>query len=213
MSQRELSVKSREITGKEAAKRLRRSGYVPAIAYGHHEEPTKLSVHAKQFRDMVSHGGSHGLIKLQFEESSQPDLSVIIKAVQKHPVTREVITIDFLHVALDERVKSTIAIVLEGEPVGVKVDGGILVQALHSIEVEALPQDLPEHIVVDVSGLVFNGAPIHIKEISLPKGVTAVTNGDESIAVVNPPDAEPEAEESAEDATAVEATEQSNEEA
>jgi large subunit ribosomal protein L25 len=135
--------------------------------------------------------------------------------MQKHPVTHAVQSIDFLRVSLDEKVRTTLPIHLEGEPEGVKVDGGILVQALHDIEVECLPQDTPEFITVDVSGLEFNGAPIHVKEITLPAGIVAITDGDTSIAVVNPPDVEPivEAEVSAEAVAEVEAAKESEEEA
>ncbi|HEX8834839.1 MAG TPA: 50S ribosomal protein L25 [Abditibacteriaceae bacterium] len=211
MSQRDLQVQSREETGKEAAKRLRRAGSVPAIAYGHKEEPVKLSVNAKQLRDMLSHGGSHGLVTLKFEGGSSSDVPVVIKSLQKHPVTHAVSSVDFLRVSLDEKVKTTIPIVLEGEPEGVKVDGGILVQALHEIEVESVPQKTPEHITVDVSGLVFNGAPIHVSEITMPEGVTAITPGETSIAVVNPPDVEPIVEEPV-DPSAIPAIEVSDEE-
>jgi large subunit ribosomal protein L25 len=211
MSQRELSVQSRETTGKEAAKKLRRDGRIPAIAYGHQEEPKMLSLNSKQLRDMLAHGGRNGLIKLQFEGGPGADLPVIIKALQKHPVTHAVIAVDFMHVSLTERVKSTVPIVLVGESAGVKVEGGVLVQAMHSIEIEALPQDVPEHIEVDISGLEFNGAPIHVKEITLPAGLTAITDGDESIAVVNPPDVEPIVEAEAEDPAAVEAINQKTE--
>lgn len=213
MSQRELKAVSRSETGKEAAKRLRRAGNVPGIAYGHKEEPVMVSLNAKTLRDMLHHGGVNGLISLQIEGSSA--IPVIIKKMQKHPVTHAVQSIDFLRVSLDEKVHSTVPIHLEGEAVGVKVDGGILVQALHSIEIESLPQDVPEFITVDVSALEFNGAPIHVKEITLPSGVVAITDGDEGIAVVNPPDVEPivEAEITDEAAAEVEAAKDAEEEA
>jgi large subunit ribosomal protein L25 len=206
VSQHQLQVLGRETTGKEAAKRLRRDGYVPAIAYGHKEEPVKLSVHLKTLRDLIKHEGSHGLFNLQQEGAA--DLPVIIKVLQKHPVSHEIITVDFLRVNLDEKVRSVVPLHLEGTPEGVKVDGGVLVQALHEIEVEAFPQSIPDIISVDVTGLTFNGAPIHVREITLPAGVVAITDCDESIAVVNPPTvaaAEPAADSAAVPATEVSA--------
>jgi large subunit ribosomal protein L25 len=71
----------------------------------------------------------------------------------------------------------------------------VLVQALQSREVSAFPQDIPDHITVDVTGLVFNGAPIHVKEISIPSNIEIVTDGEEAVAVVNPPTVEPIVEE------------------
>lgn len=189
MSQRELQATPRTETGKEAAKRLRRAGNVPGIAYGHKEEPVMMSINAKTLRDMIHHGGTAGLVNVKIEGGQT--IPAIIKKTQKHPRTHAIQSIDFLRVSLDEKVHSTVAIHLTGEAAGVKVDGGILVQALHSLEIESLPQDVPEFISVDISGLEFNGAPIHVKEITLPAGVKAITDGDESIAVVNAPDAEP----------------------
>jgi large subunit ribosomal protein L25 len=165
------------------------------VAYGHKEEPVKLALNARELRDILAHGGSHGLLTLKFEGGSAPDLPVIIKALQRHPVHHTVDTVDFLRVSLDEEVTVTVPIVLEGEPVGVKQDGGILVQALHELQITAKPQALPEHIVVDVSALEFNGAPILVSEVTMPAGVQAVTDGSEPIAVVNPPEPEPEVEE------------------
>jgi large subunit ribosomal protein L25 len=98
-------------------------------------------------------------------------------------------------VSRNEKVTSTVPIVLEGEPDSVRIEGGVLVQALQSVEVSAFPQDIPDHITVDVTGLVFNGAPIHVKEISIPSNIEIVTDGEEAVAVVNPPTVEPIVEE------------------
>jgi large subunit ribosomal protein L25 len=192
VSSHNLTVTSRETTGKEAAKRLRRAGSVPAVAYGHKEEPVKLAVDAKELRDLLAHGGSHSLLTLKQEGGS--DVPVIIKSMQRHPVSHVVTSVDFLRVSLNEKVTMTVPIHLEGEPDAVRVEGGVLVQALHELQVEAFPQDIPDHITVDVTGLVFNGAPIHVREIALPRGVVAVTDGEEAVAVVNPPTVEPEPE-------------------
>ena len=195
MASHDLKVSMREQTGTAVASKLRRAGLVPAVAYGHKEEPVKLTLNARELRDILVHGGSHGLLNLKFEGGSAPDLAVIIKELQRHPVHHTVSAVDFLRVSLDEQITIMVPIVLEGEPVGVKQDGGILVQALHELEITARPQDLPENITVDVSALEFNGAPIHVNEISLPPGVQVVTDGEEAVAVVNPPDVEPIVEE------------------
>ena len=188
MSSYELKVSAREATGKEANGRLRRTGFIPAIAYGHKEEPVKLQLNAKELRDLMAHGHGRGLLTLK---SDAPDLPVVIKSMTRNPKTHNVESVDFLRVALNEKITASIPLVLEGEPDGVRIDGGILVQAMMSLEVSAFPQDLPEHITVDVTGLVFNGAPIHVREIVLPSNVEAVTDGEEPVAVVNPPDVEP----------------------
>lgn len=190
MATHELTVHSRSERGKAAAKRLRRAGLVPAVAYGHKEESVILTVDAKELRDLLAHHASHGLLTLKYKEGGTPDLNVIIKALQRHPVRHTVSAVDFLRVSLDEEVTDTVPIVLTGEPDGVRIEGGVLVQALHSLEVSALPQNLPEQITVDVSALELNGAPIHVKQITMPSGVKALTDGETPVAVVNPPTVE-----------------------
>jgi large subunit ribosomal protein L25 len=204
MASHDLKVQTRERSGKEAAKKLRRDGLVPAVIYGRKEEPIRLAVNAKELRDFLSHHGSHGLFNLRAEDAATADTPALIKALQKHPVKQHVLSVDFLRVSLSETVRAIVPIILDGEPVGVKRDGGVLVQALHEIEIEALPQNLPEAIHVDVTGLEFDGAPIHVHEVTFPQGVSAFTAGEESIAVVNPPqrEAEPTEETSADEVPA-----------
>ena len=193
MASFDLQVATRDTTGKGEAGRMRRTGRVPAVAYGHGETPVKLSLNAKELRDLLAHGHGHGLLNLKTE--GQPDTPVIIKSVHRHPATHAPYSVDFLRVALNEKIAATIPIVLEGEAVGVKVEGGILVQALQALEIKAFPQDLPEHITVDVSHLEFNGAPLHVSEIVVPANIEVVTDGETPVAVVNPPDVEPIVEE------------------
>jgi large subunit ribosomal protein L25 len=189
MSSHDLNVVVREEKGKSVSRRLRYAGRLPAVVYGRNEEPVKLSVDAKELRDFLARHGSRGLFSLNTEDGTKTP--AIIKALQRHPFKNHVQTIDFLRVSLSEKVNAVVPIVLEGEPVGVKVDGGILVQSMHQIEISALPQDLPEAIHADVSHLEFNGAPLLIKEIKLPAGITAISDGEEDVAVVNAPDTEP----------------------
>lgn len=196
MSSHDLNVVVREEKGKSVSRRLRYAGRLPAVVYGRNEEPVKLSVDAKEFRDFLAHHGSHGLFSLNTEDGSKTP--AIIKALQRHPFKNTVQTVDFLRVSLSEKVNAVVPVVLEGEAVGVKVDGGILVQSLHEIEISALPQDLPEAVHVDVSGLEFNGAPILVSEIAFPKGISPVTAGEEVVAVVNAPAVEAATEESTE---------------
>jgi len=191
MSSYDLNAQKRTGTGKSEAKRLRAEGHVPCVAYGRKDEPVLLSIGARELRDLIAHHHSHGLLNLKFGDGGS--LPVIVKSIQRHPVSHKPQSVDFMRVSLTEEVEATLPIVLTGESAGVR-EGGILVQALHEIHIKALPGDLPESIEVDISGLVLNGPPIHVSEITLPHGVTAVTAGEEGIAVVNPPDREPEPE-------------------
>lgn len=202
MASHDLTVEVREEKGKSVSRRLRYAGRLPAVVYGRKEEPVKLSVDAKEFRDFLAKHGGHGLFSLNIEGGSKTP--AVIKSLQRHPFKNHVQTIDFLRVSLSEKINSIVPIILEGEPVGVRVDGGVLVQSMHEIEISALPQNLPDAIRVDVSHLEFNGAPLLIKEIPLPEGIEAISDGDEDVAVVNPPAVEePTAEEAAADAAEV----------
>ena len=209
MASYDLNAQRRSATGKSAAKQLRRTGQIPGVAYGRKDEPVLLAVGAHDLWEVIAHHHSHGLLTIKFEDGSA--LPVIMKSVQRDPVSHKPQSVDFMRVALDEVVEATVPITLKGEPVGVR-DGGVLVQALHELRISALPANLPQVIEVDVSGLEFNGAPIHVGEVALPTGVTAVTDAHESIAVVNPPDVEPEPEVEPVEAGEVPAIEQKAEE-
>lgn len=211
MSSYDLKAQKRTAAGKGAAKKLRASGRVPGVAYGKSDEPQTVSIDAHDLWDVTAHHHSHGLLNLKFEDGST--LPVIIKSIQRHPVSHKATSIDFLRVNLNEAVEATVPVTLTGESQSMKDNEGILVQSLHEIHVKALPGDLPEAIEVDISGLEFNGAPIHVNEVTMPKGVTAVTDGETPIAVVNPPAVEPEPEVEEVDASEVPATEQGDEEA
>jgi large subunit ribosomal protein L25 len=186
----ELKVTSRQAVGKSAAKKLRRAGRVPAVAYGHKEEPALLSVDARELGYLVTHGGAHSLLILK--EEGRPDVTAVIKSLHRHPYKPSVNTVDFIRVSLDEEVTSTVPIVLEGEPGDMRANDGVLVQSLHEITVKSKPATIPESIHVDVSGLIFNGPPLHVNEITFPEGVVPVTDGEEPVAVVNPPTVEVE---------------------
>ncbi len=210
MSSYDLKAQKRTADGKGAAKKLRASGHVPGVAYSKQGAPETLSINAKDLWDVTTHHHSHGLLNLNFDDGST--LPVIIKSIQRHPVSHKPQSIDFLRVSLTETVEATVPIALIGESQSMKDNDGILVQSLHEIHVKALPGDLPEAIEVDISNLEFNGAPIHVSEVALPQGVTALTAGDTAIAVVNPPDVEPIVEEPMDPAD-VEAIEQAERDA
>ena len=183
MSQKELSVAPRSTSGKVAARQMRRAGQLPAVIYGHGETPVSLSVNAKEFSDLLAHHGLHSLLVLKGESNE----TAIIKKIERHPVKGIPATIDFQRVSRDEKITAKIALVLENEPLDVKTGDGLLVQSLHEIEISALPGEIPESISVDISHLVLNGPAVHISEITVPAGVTILTNGEEAIAAVNTP--------------------------
>jgi large subunit ribosomal protein L25 len=186
MAQRELTVQSRDGIGKEAAKVMRRAGQLPAVLYGHGQQPVTLGVNAREFGDLIHHHGVHSLIVLRGDGH---DETAIIKAVQRHPYRGVPTTVDFLRVSADEKITVTLPLILEGEPIDVKSGAGVLVQSLHEVELRTLSGEVPESIHVDISSLVLNGPPIHVSDIVIPSGAEMITPGDEAVAVINGPQA------------------------
>jgi large subunit ribosomal protein L25 len=188
MSSVHLKVSSRAGLGKEESKRLRATGRVPGVIYGHKEAPVTIAVDAHEMGLLLNHGAKRAMIVLH--EEGGVNETAIIKEVVRHPYKGTLQSIDFLRVGRNEKVAMTVPIQLEGTPDSVRIEGGILVQSLLELHIEARPVDVPDHITVDVSGLVFNGAPIHVSELKLPQGVVATNAPDTAVAVVNPPTVE-----------------------
>lgn len=185
MSTQVLSTESRDTRGKVAARQLRRAGKLPAVLYGHGQEPVSLTVGAKEFSDLIAHHGTHMLLNLTGASGE----TAIIKKIDRHPVKGIPATIDFLRVSANEPITTSVAIHLIGEALDVKTGDGLLVQSLHEIEISTLPGSVPNAIEVDISGLVLNGPAIHISEITMPAGVTLLSDPEAAIAAVNLPHA------------------------
>jgi large subunit ribosomal protein L25 len=192
-----LDVDDRTERGTRAAKRLRREGYVPGVVYGGKDgECTSFKVNWRMLRQVLV-GGS-ALIDLKVGGKTRP---VIVKDQQQHPVRDELLHIDLLEVRLDEKIQTQVSVHLEGaeEAPGIK-EGGVLEHITHQLNIEALPTDIPEAIVVDVSGLEI-AATMHLSEISPPQGVTFLDDPEDTIlaTVVVPTEVEePEIEEETE---------------
>lgn len=183
MERVKIEVNLRERIGKEGTKKVRQEGCVPAVIYG---RDTNLSVKIPQT-------GMKALRAVHFAESAIIDVdviggkkkdsfSVLIKHLQQHPINEEVLHIDFLRVALDEKITVPIPVVLKGEPEALKEDG-VLEQVLWEIEIEALPLDIPEKAEVDISELTI-GHSIHASDIKLPAKVALITSPEETVATM-----------------------------
>ena len=189
-----LDVEDRPERGTRATKRLRREGYVPGVVYGGGSgECTSFKVDWHALRTVLVDGSA--LIDLKVGGKTRP---VIVKDQQQHPVRDELLHIDLLEVRLDETIQTQVSVHLEGseEAPGIK-EGGVLEHVTHQLNIEALPTDIPEAIVVDVSGLEI-AATMHLSEISAPQGVTFLDDPEETIiaTVVVPTEVEePEIEE------------------
>ena len=189
-----LDAEDRTERGTRAAKRLRREGYVLGVVYGGRDgDCTSFKVNSRRLRQVLVDGSA--LIDLKVGGKTRP---VIVKDQQQHPVRDELLHIDLLEVRLDEKIQTQVSVHLEGseEAPGIK-EGGVLEHVTHQLNIEARPTDIPEAIVVDVSGLEI-AATMHLSEIAPPEGVTFLDDPDETIlaTVVVPTEVEePEIEE------------------
>ncbi|MDP4007037.1 MAG: 50S ribosomal protein L25 [bacterium] len=142
-----LSAKKREVLGKKV-KALRNEGLIPAVLYGPGADPSVLSIAKKEFDTAYRQVGESSLVSLEVDQAKTP---VLIRGVQRHPLSGDPIHVDFYQPRLDEKIKIMVPLHLEGEAPAVKDFEGTLIQNMHEVEVSALPQDLPNEIIVDVS--------------------------------------------------------------
>jgi large subunit ribosomal protein L25 len=176
----ELLVEERAERGSRATRRLRRDGLVPGVLYGGTvEEPISFKVPARELRQILVDGAALFDLKVGGGKAHP----VIIKEQQFHPVRGNVEHIDLLEVNLAEKIHAQVSIELEGaeEAPGI-TEGGVLEQATREIDIEALPTDIPEKIVVDVSGLDI-AATLTLAEITAPQGVTFLAENPEEVTI------------------------------
>jgi large subunit ribosomal protein L25 len=173
----QVNAKSRTELGSRANKRLRDSGMLPGVIYGHKEAVIPVTLPKKE---VVNHldRGAH-LFDLSLDGKSE---KVLIKEVQYDHLGMEVIHVDFARVSLDEKVKVTIPLELKGTPKG-EADGGVLQQIVKDLDVECLVTEIPDAIRHNVADMELD-AVLHLKDIKLPAGVKALHDEDLIVATV-----------------------------
>ncbi|MCE9643409.1 MAG: 50S ribosomal protein L25 [Candidatus Andersenbacteria bacterium] len=185
---------------------LRRAGNVPAVLYGHGIEAQSISIEMREFMKLLPKAGYTTIINLKLDDKKEHP--VFIRDVQFHPVKSTVMHVDFYQVRMDEKVTAKVPLKFVGEAPAVKDMAGTLVRSMDELEVEALPIDLPHELEVDISTIKDFDTQLHVSNIILPKGVVALAEADEVIALVQPPRSEAEmdslSEEVKEDVEAVE---------
>ena len=181
----EIQVDPREAASKHASRRLGRLGKVPGVLYGPKTQPVLLQLNKKEFSSRVAGlEGSH-LVRLKSGSAALADKVALVKDMQFHPITGDVIHADLYEVDLTAKIQVHVPLHFVGKAAGV-VRGGILQPVLREIEVECLPLDIPEFFNVDVSALDI-GDSIHIKELPMPEGVTAASESNLALVTVVPP--------------------------
>ena len=174
-----LAAQAGRPTGSSASRRLRATGKVPAVVYGRGTEPRSVSVDWRELRGaLTTDQGVNALLTLDLDGRKT---KAIVKELQRHPVRRDVLHVDFLEVDPDKPVDTDVTIVLEGEAEKVTREQGVVEQALNSIVVTGKPADIPGHISVDVSDLEI-GQTITVGELELPAGITTDADPEETVA-------------------------------
>lgn len=183
-----LKVASRIATGRNAVKKVRAEQAVPAILYGGDAEPSLLQVERRAIDGLLSHAvGENILVNLEIEgDKKGAGRLALINEVQRHPVSRAILHVDFHAVSTNRKLVAEVVIEPIGEANGVKNFGGLLEQSLRSIEVECLPKDLPEIIRVEISHLEI-GASLHVKDLPVLPGVEYRAEGDITVFLVSEP--------------------------
>lgn len=166
-----LSATRRTGTGRSAVRKIKAEGAVPAIVYGGKTDSEPLQVAKRDISLLLSHAaGENILVELEIEGEKSGRLA-LVQEVQHSPLGGDILHVDFHAVSMDEMIDADVPLEPIGIPEGVKTFGGLLEQALRSLEIECLPRDLPDVITVDVSRLNIGDA-IHVRELPLPEGVT-----------------------------------------
>ncbi|HEU4438837.1 MAG TPA: 50S ribosomal protein L25 [Methylomirabilota bacterium] len=188
MELRELTIKKRDGVGKGPAKRLRRSGLVPAILYGG-ASPVNIAVPPKDIlRITHGHEGSTQLFRVSFEGSNDGKMA-IIRDMQFDPVSESLIHVDLQEVAMDRAIQVSVAIHHVGEAIGVKESQGILEMVLREVRVSCLPGSIPQYLEADVTGLNIHDV-LTVKDLKVPEGVRILNDPNQAVVTVAPPAAE-----------------------
>ena len=187
-----LEVTARPVEGSRSTRRLRKQGLVPGVVYGGGVDPQPFAVDALALRSTLMHGSAVLDVKVDDGDATP----VIVKDVQNHPVRGEAIHIDLLRVDMNKPIHAVVVLELTGgdESPGV-TEGGVLSQETRELNIEALPDDIPDSITHDVSALEMNET-LTLSVVSVPQGVTLLDDVEETvIATITPPTQEPVEEE------------------
>ncbi len=176
-----LKAFERNSLGKGGARSLRRNGQIPCVL-GRKGKSTHIQIPHKELVHFINSAGEEQvLVNLAFENGEAK--LALIKDYQKDPIRGQLLHVDFYEVSLKENIKVNVHVFLAGTAIGVKRDGGILQTGLREVEIECLPDSIPGHVEVDISGLTI-GHAVHVGDIKLPDAVKILTDKEEVLATV-----------------------------
>lgn len=181
-----LGASPRAERGTGVARKLRQSGQVPAVIYGHGRAPQSLAVDTREVERLLSTvSAASTVIELTFDGRTARTL---IREIQRHPVKRNIIHLDFQELVAGEKVTVNVPLRFTGVADGVRNGGGILEETMHQLHLRLDPASIPDHIDVDVTALTI-GHSIHVRELSLPAGVTILDDANATVCVCTAPKA------------------------
>lgn len=193
-----LKATRRSVTGKQV-KALRRQGRLPAVMYGHKIEPISISLDAHQSSLIIPGLSSSTIVTIDLEGEQH---AALVRERQKDYLKNQLVHVDFQVVSLTEKIRAAVRINLHGTSPAVKDFNAVIMTNVTEIEVEALPRDLPEHFVIDISRLAAIGDALHVRDLEVSDKVTILTDADEIIVIAT--GAAPEEEEVTEGAEGAE---------
>jgi large subunit ribosomal protein L25 len=175
---------AREGKGKGPARSLRQRGQVPAVIYGHGREPQSLSLNARDLDRLLGHIQAEStVIEVTVDGHASKTL---IREIQRHPIKRQILHVDFQALVAGEKVSVSIPIVLTGISEGVRLEGAVLDHTLRELEIEVDPSNIPDHVELDVTNMKI-GDSLHVSDIKVPEGVEILDDPETSVAVVAAP--------------------------
>jgi large subunit ribosomal protein L25 len=203
MATANLAAQVRDSVGKGAARKLRTSGSIPAVIYGHGREPQSLAINTyalERLLEKISYRTT--VIELDMGGASAKTL---IREIQRHPFKKQILHVDFQELVAGEKVTVRVPLVFVGTPEGVRTGGGILDQVMHELQISVDPSSIPNHIDVDVVALTI-GHSLHVRDVKVPEGVEVLDAANATVCVCSIPKAveEPTPEAAAEAAAVAE---------
>lgn len=183
MRRLELEVSKRTVTGKKV-RFLRRGGLIPCNIYGRGFESLPVQVDVRKLGHLLARAGGTDLISIKMTDSASP-ANVLIRDIQRNPMTGEPLHVDFYQVNMNEKLKAEVPLVFIGEAPASKLKNVSLLHAMNTLQIEALPDDLPHNIEVDISSLAVPEQSLHVKDIKVGDKVTILTDPEQMIIKVS----------------------------
>jgi large subunit ribosomal protein L25 len=174
-----LTAETGRTRGSRASNRLRNAGKVPAVVYGHGEDPLPVTVDWRELRAaLTTEAGTNALLTLNINGEEQ---LALVRELQRDPIKRRVDHIDFIRVNRNEQITVDVPIVLVGEPDAVHRENGMIEQVLNTLTVSTTPTNIPNEFSLDISGMTI-GDSLRVADLTLPSGVTTDVDAEEAVA-------------------------------